>query len=227
MRFSPHDPKHPAHRFQYVYAWFFYAIMSLYWMTVRDFKQLAKFRTEKLGNVHNDYRKVLWELISWKTAYYTYILVIPMLVAPGPWYWVPIGWLVMHVVAGSLLSAIFQPAHVMPSSEFPVPSEHGTMENNWAVHQLLTTTNFAPGSRIFSWFVGGLNYQVEHHLFPNICHVHYRHLSPIVRTTAEEYGLPYHSQKTFVRALQEHVRFLRQMGEAETESDLDQEVVAA
>ena len=86
------------------------------------------------------------------------------------------------------------------------------MEHNWFAHQLHTTSNFASNSRLFSWFVGGLNFQVEHHLFPNICHVHYKKISPIVKKTAEEFGLPYHSFRTFFDALSCHTRQLKKLG---------------
>ena len=110
------------------------------------------------------------------------------------------------------MAIIFQPAHVVPTSEYPVPSEEGKLENTWAIHQLLTTADFAPKSRIFSWFVGGLNYQVEHHLFPHICHVHYKKISGIVKTTALKYDLPYHVQDNFIMALRNHARMLKILG---------------
>ncbi|MBL7111134.1 MAG: fatty acid desaturase [Bacteroidales bacterium] len=86
------------------------------------------------------------------------------------------------------------------------------MENNWAVHQLLTTSDFSPKNRVLSWFIGGLNYQIEHHLFPNISHVHYRRISPLVKAMADKYGLPYHVQPGFVRAVFEHGRMLKKLG---------------
>jgi linoleoyl-CoA desaturase len=118
----------------------------------------------------------------------------------------------MHYIAGFILAIIFQPAHVIDGTEYPEPDADGNLENNWAVHQLHTTTNFANKSRIFSWYVGGLNFQVEHHLFPNVCHVHYRKISSIVRQTAEEFGLPYKSEPTFVGALAGHTKLLKELG---------------
>jgi linoleoyl-CoA desaturase len=118
----------------------------------------------------------------------------------------------MHYIAGFLLAIIFQPAHVIEGTEFPLPDVNDKLENNWAVHQLLTTTNFGNKSRWFSWYVGGLNFQIEHHLFPNICHVHYRKISTIVKETAKEFGLPYKSARTFVDALAGHARLLKQLG---------------
>jgi len=90
------------------------------------------------------------------------------------------------------------------------------MENNWAIHQILTTTNFSPSSKFFSWCVGGLNYQIEHHLFPNICHVHYKKISAIVKETAREFNLPYHSQKHFASAMWNHFKMLKQLGKPVT-----------
>ena len=88
------------------------------------------------------------------------------------------------------------------------------MENDWAVHQLYTTADFAPKSRLFSWYVGGLNFQVEHHLFPNICHVHYKKIAKIVEETAKEFNFPYHTQPTFVSALWSHSKMLWRLGRA-------------
>lgn len=118
----------------------------------------------------------------------------------------------MHYVAGFILAVIFQPAHVIDGTEYPLPNNEGDIENNWAIHQLHTTTNFANNSRLFSWYVGGLNFQIEHHLFPNVCHVHYRKISTIVKQTAKEFDLPYKSEPTFVHALIGHAKLLKQLG---------------
>src|SRR5690606_1761348 len=131
---------------------------------------------------------------------------------PLLWWQVLLGILLMHFIAGFILAIIFQPAHVVDGTEFPVPDETNSLENSWAVHQLRTTTNFGNRSRLFSWYVGGLNFQIEHHLFPNICHVHYRRIAGIVRTTAQEFGLPYKSFDTFFGALLGHTRMLKELG---------------
>ena len=120
----------------------------------------------------------------------------------------------MQFIAGFLLSIIFQSAHVMPDNQFPLPNNDGIVEDNWVVHQLKTTSNFSNNSSLFSWFVGGLNYQVEHNLFPSICHIHYKKISNIVKQTAIEYGYPYNSEKTFFRALVKHGRLLKSLGKA-------------
>src|SRR5690606_13338053 len=140
-------------------------------------------------------------LVLSKLGYIGYMFVIPLLVTPLLWWQIAIGIFAMHYLAGFILAIIFQPAHVIDGTEFPLPDENHALENNWAIHQLHTTTNFGNKSRWFSWYVGGLNFQIEHHLFPNVCHVHYRKIAGIVRETAKEFGLPYKSSRTFVGAL--------------------------
>ena len=140
------------------------------------------------------------------------MIVLPIVITDIPWYQVVLGFLLMHVITGLILSFIFQSAHVLEETEFYEVNDSGSIENNWAIHQLKTTSNFADGSKIFSWFIGGLNYQVEHHLFPNICHVHYKNLSPIVKETAREFNVPYHQHKTFFDAVKSHFRLLNGLG---------------
>jgi linoleoyl-CoA desaturase len=215
LRFSPHKKLMKIHKFQFIYAWFFYGLMTLMWATVKDFNQLTRYKRKDLIKTQKKtYNRLFAELIIVKSIYYVLFLVLPLLYAPMAWWQVVIGFLVMHWIAGFILAAIFQPAHVTPDAEFPLPDDQGNMENKWAIHQLMTTMNFAPGSRLFSWYVGGLNYQVEHHLFPNVCHIHYKRISKIVKDTAKEFNLPYYSNPTFLGALRAHNTLLKQLGRA-------------
>ncbi|MDH5609126.1 MAG: acyl-CoA desaturase [Cyclobacteriaceae bacterium] len=212
LRFSPRSQKLPIHRFQYIYAWFMYGLMTILWVTIKDFRQLVDYtKSGMLKKQTGVTRAWIWLFVT-KLFYYAYTLVIPMMVLPFAWWQIVLSFLLMHYVAGFILGIIFQPAHVMEANEFPMPTEDGTIENNWAVHQLQTTCNFAHKNRIFSWYVGGLNYQIEHHLFPNICHVHYRKLSAIVEKTATEYEIPYKSIRSFREALVLHGRMLYTLG---------------
>jgi linoleoyl-CoA desaturase len=216
LRFSPHAPLKKLHRFQFIYAWFFYGFMTFMWVTTKDFVSLKRYRDMGMLKTRNiSYRKQLWILILSKSLYYFYTVGIPILFTGLTWWFVLIAFFVMHFVAGLSLALIFQPAHVIEETNFPLPDSTGNMENDWAVHQLYTTANFAPGSRIFSWFIGGLNYQVEHHLFPSICHIHYRKISEIVKETAAEFNLPYHEKQNFIVALLSHARTLIRLGKPE------------
>jgi linoleoyl-CoA desaturase len=142
------------------------------------------------------------------------MIIVPILITDYSIISIILNFLLMHWVAGFILSCIFQPAHVMESSTYSNVEGDSNIPNDWATNQVLNTVNFAPKAKAFTWFVGGLNYQVEHHLFPSICHVHYTKLSKIVKETAEEFNLPYHVQPTFISALWYHMKMLKQLGKA-------------
>ncbi len=213
LRLTPHSDWKWIHKYQHLYAWFLYGLMTIAWMVFKDFSRLDRYNKNGLTKSNNsDVSKEWLILIFTKIVYVSYIFVIPVLFTPLAWWQIVIGIFMMHYIAGFLLAIIFQPAHVIEGTEFPLPDEKNQLENNWAIHQLITTTNFGNKSRWFSWYVGGLNFQIEHHLFPNICHVHYRKISKIVKETALEFGLPYKSARTFADALAGHARLLKQLG---------------
>jgi linoleoyl-CoA desaturase len=216
LRFSPRQPHYWFHRYQYLYAWFFYMIMTLYWMTVKDYRQVVRYKQhDLLVKQRVTLKQAVLRITLYKLFYYSYIIVLPILFSGMPWYFVVYGFLLMHFTAGLILSCIFQPSHIMETSSFAAPrtiegEKH--MEDSWAIHEVANTTNFSPNSKIFSWFIGGLNYQIEHHLFTNVCHVHYPKIAPIVKATARTFGIPYNVQPTFFEALREHTRMLRILG---------------
>ena len=213
LRFSPHGQHKKIHRYQHFYAWVFYSLMTISWIIAKDFTRFKKYRDMGAKISSLKFERLFVGLIISKVVYYSIFLLVPLLTIQVSWFWILLGFLLMHFASGLVLSSIFQTAHVVPSSEYPVPGENGELDNNWAIHQLYTTCNYAPKSRIFSWFIGGLNYQVEHHLFPNISHIHYKNISNIVQTKAREFGLPYHVNNSFVKALQQHFKMLKLLGE--------------
>ncbi|MGB1040603.1 MAG: fatty acid desaturase family protein, partial [Flavobacteriales bacterium] len=217
MRFSPDEKWRPVHKYQYLYAWFFYGLMTVMWMTTKDFKQLKRYKDKDLlKNFNQTYKGNIIRMIVSKIFYYALIIFLPMVILSSSisWYWILLFVFVMHYIAGFILGIVFQPAHVIPDTKFVKATKDLTIENNFAIHQMETTCNFAPKSKIFAWYVGGLNYQVEHHLFPNICHVHYKKLSKIVKETAKEFNVPYNSHETFFKALFNHGKMLKQLGKA-------------
>jgi linoleoyl-CoA desaturase len=118
----------------------------------------------------------------------------------------------MHFLAGVILTVIFQLAHTLEGTSHPLPDEEGVIDNDWAIHQMNTTMNFSPDNQVLSWYVGGLNFQVEHHLFPRISHVHYPAIAPIVKATADEFNIPYLQHNSFFAALRAHISFLKKLG---------------
>ena len=156
--------------------------------------------------------KEMSKTIGIKLFYFGYIMVIPLWIADisfGQWL---LGFFIMHATAGLLLSLVFQSAHVVEETENPIPDQEGRLEDEFMIHQLRTTANFATNSRWFSWFAGGLNFQIEHHLFPNISHIHYPALSKIVKECTLEYNLPYHEFPTMLNAVTSHFRKLKAIG---------------
>ena len=137
------------------------------------------------------------------------------------WWIILLAFISMHFVTGLLVSVVFQIAHIMPTNEFPLPNEDGLMDNNWYGHQFDTTTNFSPKSNILFWLIGGLNFQIEHHVLPDVCHVHYKKLKHIVEETAKEFGMPYNVKSTFADAIWDHVQMLRRLGKKPTPVHLE------
>lgn len=213
LRLTPYSNWKAFHRYQFIYAWFLYCLMTITWMVATDFSRIIRYQKNGLAKKHKAVMIKEWIiLVVTKLFYVGYIFVLPVTLTSLLWWQVLIGIMIMHFLAGFILAIIFQPAHVIEGTEFPLPDEDRAMEHNWTVHQLLTTTNFGNESRWFSWYVGGLNFQIEHHLFPNVCHVHYRKIASIVKQTTAEFGLPYKSSRTFVGALIGHARLLKQLG---------------
>lgn len=213
LRLTPHSDWKKLHKYQFIYAWFLYGLMTIVWIFYKDFSRLYKYQRTGMVKAQKANAVKEWTiLIATKLFYIGYIFVLPLVVTPLLWWHILIGIVATHYIAGFILAIIFQPAHVIEGTEFPLPDETRALENNWAVHQLMTTTNFGNKSKWFSWYVGGLNFQIEHHLFPNICHVHYNKIASIVKATAHEFGLPYKSSRTFLQALAGHARLLKLLG---------------
>ena len=212
LRLSSEQRWSKGHQYQHIYAFFLYTLGTLLW-AVTDFVQYRKFMKLGLspeGNLNKF--KQFKKLLVFKAAYWSFIFVFPILFSPFLWWQIVLGWLFMNMVAGFILTVTFQLAHVVEGVTFPTPTDSGKLDNEWMIHQLKTTANFAKKSKLVTWFVGGLNFQIEHHLFPNICHVHYRHISDIVKTTAQEYGIIYNEKKTYFEAVISHYKMLKLLG---------------
>lgn len=221
MRFSPTQKRRSYYRFQVLYAPFLYGLMNINWLLTKDFLQLPRFHKKNLlASQGLNLRKAMIQVIFHKTWYLGLTLVLPMLVIDLPWWQVLLGFLLMQYICGLTLALIFQTAHVLQETSFYKIDENGSVENNWAIHQMRTTANFANRSVLFSWFIGGLNYQIEHHLFPYICHVHYKKISKIVQETAQDFNVPYHQHRTFVGALKSHFSLLHQLGTGQYDKKL-------
>jgi linoleoyl-CoA desaturase len=215
IRLSTENKLRRIHRHQYWYAYLLYTLTSISWVLKKDF---ITFFRKQIGNYeHKSHpvREYVILIIS-KAAYAVLFLVLPLIYSGAPWWLVVSGFLLLHFIQGLTLAVVFQLAHVVEGAMFPKPDESGNMEENWTVHQLRTTANFSRKSFLAYWFFGGLNFQVEHHLFPEICHIHYPAIAPIVKSTAEEFGFEYQEYKTMWQAIRSHTRMLRIFGTHES-----------
>jgi linoleoyl-CoA desaturase len=213
LRQSPTQKWLPIHKYQHIYLTVAYSLMIFMWVGVNDFKKYFEKRINNtpLQNMNAKEHFTFW--IS-KLLYAVFYVVIPILcVGWLPWL---IGYVTMGIVTGIFIAYTFQLAHAVEGPEFEnIGLDDKMLETEWAVHQVKTTANFAPGSKIVSWFIGGLNYQVEHHLFPRISHIHYPQISKIVKEHCNRFGLPYHSFPTVAKAVASHIRTMKHLGRKE------------
>lgn len=213
IRLSKHAPLRSFHRFQHIYVFLLYGFLTLHLFINDGMKLINYHRLGIVKKMKSNAGKEYFRLIGFKLLYLFFTLGLPLLFTSLLWWQVVIGFVLMHLTAGVILSTIFQMAHIVEGAHQPLPNEVGNIENAWAIHQLETTANFSRNSRILNWYIGGLNFQIEHHLFPNICHVHYRKISQIVEKTAEDFGLSYNIKPSFGHALQSHIRMLKMLGQ--------------
>jgi linoleoyl-CoA desaturase len=214
LRLSPRSAYRPIHRFQHFYALPAYSLSTLVWVLLKDYKYFLRadggpYRSERHP------RAEVVTLVIGKLVYYGWAIVAPLVLLDVPWWYVAIGFLAMHLSAGLILGIIFQLAHVVEETAHPVPDESGNMELTWLVHEMETTANFGRTNRLLTWYVGGLNYQIEHHLFPKVCSIHYPAISEIVQRVALKHGMPYQEHATLRSAVASHFRVLKRLGRGE------------
>lgn len=218
VRISAEDPLKGFMKYQHWYAFPLYGFASINWVFKKDY---VKFFSKKIGEhpVPKHTAKDYFNLFFFKFVYYTLFIILPLVFLDITWWQFVIGFVAMHFAEGLVLGLVFQLAHVVEGMQFPEPNPvTGNIEDGWAEHQMRTTANFATNSFWANFLCGGLNMQIEHHLFPNICHTHYRYLAPIVEETAKEFNLPYINNKTFFSALQSHARMLKMLGKEALEN---------
>ena len=211
IRLSPSQDWRPWHRFQHWYAFPLYSFLTLSWMTFSDFQKIF---TGRIGQypLRKPSKRELFFFFLTKFFYFGYMLILPMFFHPV--LYVLLGFLGVHIVLGFTLSIVFQLAHTVQGNAFPEPTEPtGVIENEWAIHQVETTANFATKNKLVTWYLGGLNFQIEHHLFAKICHIHYPAISEIVQKTCREFSIPYMNHPTVRQAVVAHLRFLRDMSQ--------------
>lgn len=212
LRSNIHQKKYAIHKFQHLYCFIAYGLSSILWIFMLDF---IKYFTGKVGNIKIAEFTLGNHIVFWitKIFYVTTYLIIPSMI--WGWGYTLVGFFVYHFALGTTLSIVFQLAHVVETTEFTDEHfEKNSIDEEWAIHQLKTTANFATDNKFVGWYTGGLNFQVEHHLFPKISHVHYPALSKIVKQVCLEMNVPYHEFSTFGKAVRSHLIHLKETGAA-------------
>jgi linoleoyl-CoA desaturase len=210
MRMSSTQKKYSMHRYQHLYFWILYSFFYIFWIFVLDYQKYFK---RQVGSLPLKKMSPSDHLVFWGfKIFHAFLFVGLPIYLLGFTSWV-IGFVIFTIVAGFVLSIVFQLAHTVEHTSFPQPdATTGKLDDEWAVHQLKTTANFATDNKLVSWLVGGLNFQIEHHLFPKISHVHYPAISKIIRKACQDYGISYIEYPKVRYAVASHVAFLRQMG---------------
>ncbi len=212
IRLSPHSEYKPIHRLQHFLAFPAYSFATVFWAFIKDYKYFFKAHLGPYENKSHPLKE--WViLIVTKILYYTYTIALPLMLLDITFIQWLIGFMTLHMVAGIILGVIFQLAHVVEQTDHPQPDENAHIDNHWLIHEMETTANFARDNKLLCWYVGGLNFQIEHHLFPKVCSIHYPAISHIVEATAKEYGVPYHMNDTFLGAVASHYRVLKKHGQ--------------
>ncbi len=212
LRLCPTQKRYKIHKFQHLYFLGVYSVLYLYWVFVTDYK---KYVLQRVGIT--PLQKMEWtdHLSFWGfKALHLFLFVAMPIYVLGLMPWL-LGFLVYGVSTGIFLSVVFQLAHSLEETIFPLPdTKTNKLEDDWAMHQLKTTANFATDNKVLSWMIGGLNYQIEHHLFPHVSHIHYPAISKIVKEACREYGVPYLEHPKMHMAFASHYRHLRELGKA-------------
>lgn len=202
----------PAHKYQHLYLPFAYGLTTIAWVFGMDFKKYfsGKIHNTKISGMNTKEHIIFWLT---KLFYVGVYMVIPFLLLPLSMFL--IYYITMNVVMGINLSVIFQLAHVVEGPEFEYVGEEEAKksENSWAEHQVRTTANFGTTNKILNWYTGGLNFQVEHHLFPRVSHIHYPALSPIVQKVCEKHDIPYYNYPTMWSSVKSHWKMMRLFGQ--------------
>jgi linoleoyl-CoA desaturase len=211
MRLHEHQPRQWFHKFQHMYFIILYAISYITWIFYHDFEKYFTGKITASGGHQKLEKKEHYIFWLTKVLYVAVYLALPLLMVG--FVKALVGYLIITIVCGIFISVVFQLAHIVEGTQFPLPDEQSNrIETEWAIHQVNTTANFATNSKVVSWLVGGLNFQVEHHLFPRVSHIHYPQINKFVKETCLEFNVQYLEHPTVLKAFQSHLEHIKRLG---------------
>jgi linoleoyl-CoA desaturase len=209
VRLVPSQTPRPWYRLQHLYVWPLYSFMVIRWQIGADITALIR------GRIANSTLRMPrgWDLVGivgGKALFLSWAVVAPLVVYP--WWVVAIGYVGFTMITSLVTATTFQLAHCVEEAEFTSAEQLAAEKKPWAVHEVETTVDFCPRNPVLTWVLGGLNYQIEHHLFPRVAHTHYPRIAEIVKRNAAKHGIRYTAQPSLVAALRSHQRHLRTLG---------------
>ena len=208
VRIFPNAPFLSFHKFQYLYMPILYMFYTLHWLLFRDFKDFLNTNISGKPNHKHEVRECL-KFIMGKIIYLSRMILLPYILLSYSISTILLGFLMFHFAASFTVALALVSAHIGEDSVYPQPDEEGNMPTSWVRHQIITTCDFSTDNKWLTHLFGGFNHHLVHHLFPNICHIHYPMLTKILVETCEEFNMPYKSNPTLIRAVFSHLNFLK------------------
>ena len=211
LRNTPYEKYLNKHKYQHIYVVFIYALAYLHWVVIKDFKWM--FFENHIGNEKNIKHPAseYFVLVFFKILYFALNLTLPLVFLAAPIWVIITGFIMIHVFPGMAFALIFQANHVFEGTNYPVPNNEGQIANNYAIHTLETTLDFARKNKLATYLMGGINVHAVHHMFPQYCHVHNNALTEILIEACDEYGLKYNEVPTFTKAVRIHFSMLKRL----------------
>ncbi len=207
MKLTPETEHKKQYKYQYLYVFFIYSLSTLNFVLTKDFKLINDFK--KRGHTFKT-SKVL-EIIFFKLVYYSYMFVIPILLLDVSFFQVLFVFIIGHVIIGLTLALVFQCGHLTNEAEYPHVHD-GKISSSWIKHVIQTTGDFGKNQKLLTWLCGGINIHAIHHIYPHICHIHYKEVSAILKEIVESHNLKYREIPTFGMAIRSHIKLLKKLG---------------
>ncbi len=210
VRLSPNRPLLPHHHWQYLYAPLLYGLFTLQWVLLKDWHYLFRKNLANMHDIKHPPLEIAGVILA-KLFHFGYIIVLPIVVGLSPGVVIS-GYLIYHVAMSYFFLFTNIMNHHSEEAEFPRRDAEGYLPGSWAGHQIRTCLDFHPTSQLWTFFFGGFNAHAAHHLFPNVCHVHYPAISKIIARLVKKYDIQYHHSDWW-SAFKSHFRHLKSLGQ--------------
>jgi len=215
VRLTTRTPRRWFHKYQHFYCMLIYINYTIIWIMIYDWIHLVHFYgTIGTGKKHRIPVLTIISIVFWKAFHLALTIYLPYVLLDIALWQVLIGWVTMHWLLSAVIGVSFQLNHTMEGTQNAVPSKEGRLAENWSQYMLKTSFNFSTKNRLITYFLGGLNFQIEHHLFPNMSYTHYYNIAPMIKEVLQKYGITYNDSGGWLHAVWSHLKYLKRIGQA-------------